>query len=87
MLPLLNLIVMISSFINLMCLIIAFVLICVEQNIKNKIVENTYSYKYEGRYIYDPEKLAKTRKITTIVSVVNCMVIVVNIILAIWVGV
>ena len=78
---------MISSFINLMCLIVAFALVCVEQNIKNKIVENTYSFKYEGRYIYDPEKLAKRRKITTIVSVVNLVVIVINIILAIWAGV
>ena len=68
-----------------MCLIVAFVLVCVEQNIKNKIIENTYSFKYEGRYIYDPEKLAKRRKITTIVSVVNLVVIVINIILAIWV--
>lgn len=76
---------MISSFINLMCLIIAFVLICVEQNIKNKIVENTYSYKYEGRYIYDPEKLAKTRKIATIIAVANFVVVVINLILAIWV--
>ena len=87
MLPLLNLIVMISSFINLMCLIIAFVLICVEQNIKNKIVENTYSFKYEGRYIYDPEKLAKRRKITTIVAVANLVVATTNLILAIWAGV
>ena len=76
---------MIVNFINLMCLIVAFALVCVEQNIKNKIVENTYSYKYEGRYIYDPQKLAKRRKITTIVSVVNLVVIVINIILAIWV--
>lgn len=78
---------MIGSFINLMCLLIAFVLICVEQNIKNKIVENTYSYKYEGRYIYDPESLHRTHKITTIVAVVNCAVAITNLILAIWVGV
>lgn len=76
---------MISSFINLMCLIIAFVLICVEQNIKNKIVENTYSLKYEGRCIYDPEMLAKREKITTIIAVVNCVVAITNLILAIWV--
>lgn len=70
-----------------MCLIIAFVLICVEQNIKNKIVENTYSYKYEGRYIYDPEKLAKTHKIAAIIAFANCAVVVINLILAIWAGV
>ena len=61
-----------------MCLIIAFVLIWVEQNIKNKIVENTYSYKYEGRYIYDPEMLAKKSKIATIIAVVNLVVMVIN---------
>lgn len=72
---------MIVNFINLMCLIVAFVLVCVEQNIKNKIVENTYSFKYEGRYIYDPEKLAKARKILTIISFTNLVVIVVNIII------
>ena len=77
---------MIVNFINLMCLIVAFALVCVEQNIKNKIVENTYSYKYEGRYIYDPEKLAKTRKITTIVAVANLVVVTTNLILAIWAG-
>lgn len=87
MLPLLNLIVMIGSFINLMCLIIAFVLICVECGIGKKIVENTYSYKYEGRYIYDPESLHRTHKITTLIAVVNCAVAVINIILAIWAGV
>lgn len=76
---------MIVNFINLMCLIVAFALVCVEQNIKNKIVENTYSYKYEGRYIYDPEKLAKTRKIATIIAVANLVVVVINLILAIWV--
>ena len=85
MLPLLNLIIMIVIFINTIGLIIAFVLICVEQNIKNKIVENTYSYKYEGRYIYDPESLHRTHKITTLIAVVNCAVAVINIILAIWV--
>lgn len=78
---------MIVNFINLMCLIVAFALVCVEQNIKNKIVENTYSLKYEGRYIYDPEMLAKKRKITTIVSVANCVVAITNLILAIWAGV
>lgn len=80
---------MIGSFINLMCLIIAFVLICVEQNVKSKIVENTYSYKYEGRYIYDPENLRRTQKISTIIAVANCVVAVVNlilnIVLPIWV--
>lgn len=76
---------MISTFINTIGLIIALVVICVECGIGKKIIENTYSFKYEGRYIYDPEKLAKTRKITTIVSVANCAVVVINIILAIWV--
>lgn len=80
---------MIGSFINLMCLIIVFVLFCVEQNTERKIVENTYSLKYEGRYIYDPEKLARTRKITTIIVYANCVVVVINLILvlAIWAGV
>lgn len=78
---------MISTFINTIGLTIALVILCIECYTGSKIIENTYSFEYEGRYIYDPEKLAKTRKITTIVSVVNCMVIVVNIILAIWVGV
>lgn len=76
---------MISTFINIIGLIIALVVICVECGIGKKIIENTYSFKYEGRYIYDPEKLAKTRKITTIVSVANCAVVVINLILAIWV--
>lgn len=70
-----------------MCLIIAFVLICVECGIGKKIVENTYSLKYEGRYIYDPEMLAKKRKITTIVAVANLVVATTNLILAIWAGV
>lgn len=82
-----NLTIMISTFINTIGLTIALVILCVECYIGSKIIENTYSFKYEGRYIYDPEKLAKTRKITAIVSVVNCMVVVINIILAIWVGV
>lgn len=78
---------MISTFINTTCLAIAIVLIFIECQIGKKKVENTYSLKYEGRYIYDPEMLAKREKITAIVSFVNCMVIVINIILAIWVGV
>lgn len=72
---------MISTFINTIGLTIALVILCIECYIGSKIIENIYSFKYEGRYIYDPEKLAKTRKITTIVSVVNCMVIVVNLII------
>ena len=85
MLPLLNLIVMIGSFINLMCLTIALVILCIECYIGTKMIENTYSLKYEGRYIYDPEKLAKARKILAIISFTNLVVIVVNIILTIWV--
>jgi hypothetical protein len=76
---------MIATFINTIGLIIAFGLICIECNIGKKVVENTYSFKYEGRYIYDPEMLAKREKITAIVSFVNFVVIVINIILAIWV--
>lgn len=76
---------MIGAFINTIGLIIALVLICVECGIGKKIVENTYSLKYEGRYIYDPEMLAKTRKITAIIAVANCAIVVINIILAIWV--
>ena len=76
---------MISTFINTIGLTIALVILCVECYIGSKIIENTYSFKYEGRYIYDPEKLAKTRKITTIVAVANLAVVVINIILAIWV--
>lgn len=76
---------MISIFINTIGLIIALVILCIECYTGSKIIENTYSFEYEGRYIYDPEKLAKTRKITTIVSFVNFVVIVINIILAIWV--
>lgn len=53
---------MISTFINTTCLAIAIVLIFIECQIGKKIVANTYSLKYEGRYIYDPEKLAKTKK-------------------------
>lgn len=76
---------MISTFINTIGLTIALVILCIECYTGSKIIENTYSFKYEGRYIYDPEKLAKTRKITATVSFVNCMVVVINIILAIWV--
>lgn len=76
---------MISIFINAIGLTIALVILCIECYTGSKIIENTYSFKYEGRYIYDPEMLAKTRKITTIVSFVNFVVIVINIILAIWV--
>lgn len=76
---------MISTFINTIGLTIALVILCIECYTGSRIIENTYSFKYEGRYIYDPEKLAKTRKITTIVSFVNFVVIVINIILAIWV--
>lgn len=72
---------MISTFINTMGLAIAIVLIFIECQIGKKIVANTYSLKYEGRYIYDPEKLAKTRKITTIIAVANCVVVVINIII------
>lgn len=78
---------MISSFINTIGLTVALVILFIESYTGSKIIENTYSFKYEGRYIYDPEKLAKRRKITTIVSVVNLVVIVINIILAIWAGV
>lgn len=76
---------MISTFINIIGLTIALVILCIECYIGTKIIENTYSLKYEGRYIYDPEKLAKARKILTIISFTNLVVIVVNIILAIWV--
>ena len=87
MLPLLNLIVMISSFINTIGLTVALAILFIECYTGSKIIENTYSFKYKGRDIYDPKKLAKRRKITTIVSVVNLVVIVINIILAIWAGV
>ena len=76
---------MISIFINTIGLAIALVVIYVECGIGKKKVENIYSLKYEGRYIYDPEMLAKREKITAIVSFVNFVVIVINIILAIWV--
>lgn len=76
---------MISTFINIIGLTIALVILCIECYIGTKIIENTYSLKYEERYIYDPEKLAKARKILTIISFTNLVVIVVNIILAIWV--
>lgn len=76
---------MISTFINTTCLATAIVLIFIECQIGKKIVANTYSLKYEGRYIYDPEMLAKTRKITTVIAVANCVVVVINLILAIWV--
>ena len=76
---------MISSFINTIGFTVALAILFIDCYTGSKIIENTYSFKYEGRYIYDPEKLAKRRKITTIVSVVNLVVIVINIILAIWV--
>lgn len=78
-----NLTIMISTFINIIGLIIALVAIYVECGIGKKIIENTYSLKYEGRYIHDPEMLAKARKITATVVIVNFVVVVINIILAI----
>lgn len=53
---------MISIFINTIGLVIAVVVIYVECGIGKKKVENIYSLKYEGRYIYDPEMLAKREK-------------------------
>ena len=78
---------MIGSFINIIGLVIALVVICIECDTRNKIIENTYSFKYGGRYIYDPKELAKRQNITTVIAVTNCVVCVVNLILAIWVGV
>ena len=75
---------MISSFINTIGLTVALVILFIECYTGSKIIENTYSFKYEGVTFTTQKCLRKEKKITAIVSFVNFVVIVINLILAIW---